>query len=669
MCKNENNYLYIFGGKKDHKVIKLNVPVLIMILVLSFISLYFAAVDYDSYVYSKFYKTSESRSHYASVTIQNNENKENLLNELINYSIQNDVDLYQMQMDGITGNAKNNKLLYLSNNSKYWEELALYNQDSIDLKSSRSYNTTNDIFMFLHKNYWELTPLTKDSFDYQRSIIFCSNDNIERLLEEITENTNFITYQSFTNSSIEHVHFDSNNWIYYLGITMLFGFIINSTVVSKVNEISKKKLEGMSNIELFIDYYVRDIVLNFIFISIIILFLSNMIIPVPFQKITLFYCNFIKYSLMYLFIILVISVLFYLEISTISINLAIKGKHSSKSVLGVLWIIKLLYISVCIPYVSLFSKDIYIYLNASVNYQNNQNKLTNLYKVSVTKNTMNMEYDNLLYSEKMINTYYQFYEKMNAFKFNVEDEHVISVSDTFGIIHGICNKILDKPTVFISNNKQLLDEDIKYLNELFWYQEYDVIRYDKKVHYYSTIYSQQVVVEDEYLIYWGSDFVIPHEINTMIFYSEYDLENTQTLFDNVLMNNGISPLFTIESLKESFERDYANESFAIIPKMCFIILFMVSYFILALQILHLNIYENSKRYYLEYVEGRTVGSFIFVILFNLIIFSVSQSLIYFFKKDIYLYSLSLLAIILILDTLIMKRFYNKTIVMKGRQML
>jgi len=472
-----------------------------------------------------------------------------------------------------------------------------------------------------------------------------------------------------------HDVFQDNSMMIFLPVVVFFALLANSSILDKTDEISKKKLEGNSNAELFYEYFFRYVIIYTLVLFLAYWCLYVLFVPIPVEHLGVLLTSLGRYTVVFLLLIILVGFFFLYEIVNIPINLSMKGKNHAKPVKALLQSLKTILIVGGLPLFLMSSIEM---INFSVNLSNakiNRAKYHNLYEVIGMKPIYVYEYFDKEYSEEMKNVYMELLSENGGFCYWTEYLHTENELFVSKAYHRVGGRFLEavglsytnpqKTTAYIYRGEEISKEVDEMI--LSTYGDYDVVRYDKQVYNYEMglidYFSVAPYADKEIVLYVDNSLIDPpYAVYGIIFYYEGSLEDAQKYFDMLMQANNLSPSITLLSAEIEYETSFNYAMVAIVKPVAYMLFYILSMLLVNKQIIEMDELQNKKWYYLEHIEGNRIGSFAYnYILVNILIWAFAQCVFFLLSNNLYL-KLPIIILIFFSIELLSAYFYHRRIV-------
>jgi len=374
---------------------------------------------------------------------------------------------------------------------------------------------------------------------------------------------------------------------------------------------------------------------------------------------------------------LLVGIFIFYEIIRIPINTSIKGKNYSGGALETMRLLKILVLVFGLSSLLLNMKFLISFAINLSNSEKNREKYSNLYYIEGLRGHLVSNYLDMELSENMHNVYLQLEQKNNAVMFTTDIFSSIEkdseptlyhiVNDSFLYRENLVSETPIKTTVFLYESKSIDEDFLRQISKDFG--DYDIVRYESRIlntqmstldYFTSFPYCDN----DALLFVPEADLYAPYSIRGLQFNSEDSLKDVEEYIDNLMLENGLLPSVTVSSGENEYEVYYQYNFSNAILSLCMIVMYTSSIIMINKQIIDLDIVENRKRYYLEYMEGNKTNLFFLnFILTNVFIWSFSQCVLFFRERDIYFELLQCTIVIFVIEILIVY-FYQKGLDLK-----
>lgn len=150
-----------------------------------------------------------------------------------------------------------------------------------------------------------------------------------------------------------------------------------------------------------------------------------------------------------------------------------------------------------------------------------------------------------------------------------------------------------------------LDNLISLINYLYddeykinvYYYDFDINTFDTD----ELLYSDRI--DTKPIIYISEEMKYESQLNFKIFKFKGNLIEAQDYSDNVFLSNNYSPLFTVESLKASYNSYYAIIYNNLMAEIIKFLLLIIAYCYANYFLIENDFISNHRKYYLSYCEG------------------------------------------------------------------
>ncbi len=617
--------------------------------------------------------------------------KQTFIDMLDDYNL----NAYRLLLENIMGGKTT--VIYHSSNTSYQEEILISNGETADLSKGLSYSTIDKdinlrIYTILSNEVISLVPLQESVSDFglTGNYLITPNDDIKDLdflLNEIVLKLNSLfdseiaNYQIYhSNNSEDHIiTYDENKNDRLLGylVVIFFAFLINSSLINKTKEISKVKLEGHSNLSILFNYYLKYVVINIMVLSVIYALIIFLFMPSNLKLLSPFITALLNHTFIFTGISTFVGIFYYFIIVKIPINLSVKGKSFSKFTKDILIYSKLLFIILVFPYF-LSSFDLIVELtNDIMHIDANAQRYKNLYTVGTTKFEYTNEASIMGNSLEMYEVKKQLVSEKNAFHYSTSEYEYYEnnklkigfysdVDQAFILNNNLVKEVPATITVFLYKDKELSTYLKTLLNE--YYGEFEIVYYENSVINYSNTYVNNIInANDQVLVYTGeNDHPINNTIYSMLFFHEGDLDSARNYIEQALLDNGMNSYYKPNSVYEDYIVLLERKIAASIDEIIFVIIFISILITLNIQIINLDQASNGKKYFLEYIEGNYLGSFVYnYVLPNVLVYLFIQFVFFILFRERY-FELLLGLVVIVSVEMFLSFLYNRSLTLDAK---
>ena len=663
-----------------------------LFIIIGLISFYLARGDFNSYVYSTLfsYDNNIHEDVFVKLVVEDKViDQTKVFNDFLTKIDDLKLNAYAVKNDNLL--VPESTIFYHSNDIDYKSSIILSNSQSVFESHDKVFSTFSEnkslrIYTIFGTNKIELKPMNLNDPDFTltnwyqvcgKEVDFAEKTRTvcSYLNTEYGDICDIEVYERYDNHNSETFNYSI---LVGFSIVLFFGFLVNSSLLQKTMEISKRKLEGQSNLSIFYDCFLKYIIVNSVALLIIYFLGISLIIPLPITKIIVFIKSLLINSILLIALTLVIGMLYYYEIANIPINLSIKGKNYANKVVAIIRILKTIVLVLGLSFFFYSLRNVYDFAFGYLNKVQNNLKNRGLYSISFIKGIYFTECSNKYASEDMRKAYDELVRSAKAFNFyRVELENMFDgnsglskqkaacayeVSFSFLANNELTMEVPEITTVYLYGNRKLSIKEEKAIADI--YGDFLVVKYDWNVYFYNQDGSDFFVtpfVREEILVYNVKN-TYDFDVFGLFFYFDGSLNEATDSLNEVLKVNNMSSYFILESKAERYNifYQYALHSTVFDVSLCFI--YILALALINKQIIQLDQIDNGKRYFLEYLEGNRLGFFFLnVIVLNLITFVSVQCVFYLIQHDIFLELLTVGVLLSILEVII-SYFYHRRIV-------
>ena len=666
---------------------------------------YSGMVKFDAYIYDSIWSYDQVTSHQRGAIVFfeyddiENIEKDEFIRTITEILENNSLNAYEIYLENVA--TSDVKIFAYSNAADYINSIPLANNKKMLLNENNAYGSLSpdrdkQIFFFLESSDIRVLPFDSNDEDFNVLGPFVitnstgeilTESQIEEFVYEVKSRVEEIRVGvDFSNSSdfdeehkVENELFDSLiRWLPTTAFVVLALMTINSTMIARVDIVSKKKIEGYSNFEIFYDEYLKYVILYSGIAVILNIIIAIIITPLDFRFVSVLLKNLFFDTAWYVFLTVVLGMLLLYEIGLMPVNEAVKGKNYVVPIKQGLHLVRLVLLIFGLSIVVTYSTEAMSTLVHLSRREESFAKCEDVFQLYSFKRLYSSHYFEMLESSEMKDAYLHFASNNNAFlsrySHGFADDGIPSyymVDEFYLLMNGLVDEKPNNQKMFINSNYDVDAWKFNELAEMYEITEDDVIYYDWSIPAYSGTnlqFEHPLFVGSEILIYDGAFDTIQYDLASLMFTFDGSLEEAQEYVDKVLIDYGLMPYFRVSSASDNFlieEKATINE---IIPKVIVTLILIFGYMILSVQILELDSKENMRKYFLEYLEGTRFGSFAKNYLTNsLIVISITQISIYFMAKEIYFKTLTVLLIIIVVEIIFAYIRERKIISMKGKR--
>ncbi|MFQ6862730.1 MAG: hypothetical protein ACLROI_08565 [Beduini sp.] len=583
----------------------------VYLLLCSFFIFYLSIQTYDAILTSQYSPNSISKE-YSSLIIS--PNAEMSVSDLIGLFDDNKIECYRI----ITNVDTRQNVIYAhSKNWNYFRSIYLEKGEITDLDTnyiydSHSKNKNNKIFNPVDNEQFILQSMQNiDFIDGEYQIYSGDIDGLKVSLQSHLDLTQFMLSSAEGETSIAW------NLVLYMPllclslIGLVFIIVYNISILYQSKKICLNKLEGRNSLQIFYRFVLKDIAIGIFLQFIIYVLLYFIFIKTSFNNTFKLIEIILLIELFFIALLLIFSSLIFIQIKTISVNELIKGKRQYKSFLYLNYISKLFLL---ILSVNTFSQFILL----SVQYFDYQKiKQHNIEESSITYYFFSSKYPQM--AERSTALYEDLYINNNIYTY----ASISSLStDEIQYIEVTKNYLIEQ---------HLVNYDFQFDDEKYYYFIDESIKNDKKIELslnqyyfqpnftickYSQLDSENLFIADRPSLNGAFNkaktvfICIPEEKQIESFrYFRFNGNMLEALnyIENLYIKYDLpKDFFTIKNVNTEVyhqqDEIFIREVKILLP---IVGLLLAAIIIQEIQLCILDCKINGKKYFLEYIEGRS----------------------------------------------------------------
>lgn len=471
--------------------------------------------------------------------------------------------------------------------------------------------------------------------------------------------------------------------IYVILLVGIITLMLNSTLFRMQKEISVRKLEGQSPAEIFYRLYLKWF-LRFLPVGIALLVLMTaVLIRVPLSHLTRFTGILAQNTLIYYGNSVMISLLLMATISAVPVNAGVKGHNFSKYMKLVLQTIKLGILILSVEIVVSGVNSVITFAGNFFIYQKRMAHFDHMYEIVGTRmDALELQEDGqsiLVVDEEAERKVTETLRNENRL-FSFGNGLVMDEAGQNGIEFYIVNKdylsqsrfdvsILDDDFYNILIPKGQLDKARLAAEQMMtlMYPENNPSETVGKIRYFEYENLVNYDIENDGQGEYLKGIVLVGNSSGLIGSGSYytfegDLKAAQNYLDNLQISHGEKPFYGIQSCRMTYSLRYKSYQQAHLRKIMALLLWIVLYVLLNVQILECDYAENSKQYFIEYVEDTRLGRFWKDYLWTLfVLFAVAILSRIGFKMDSYRHTAAVYLCLLIIEVVVSVLYHTKTV--------
>ncbi len=543
------------------------------------------------------------------------------------------INAYQFSFDDVS---QQNIIFAYSDDEDYCQRILLEEGQIDALKEFEEYSSNHEsldhrLLSFFHLTEFQLTPFTLShpKFHLMSGYTFTykNKEDVDHLIADLKDFDSTIQITFEPKSKHQEVEKNYEHLIYFVLCISIIIFSLLTVMLKETKKIGIMKQEGISSFQIYIHLFLKDLYL-FMPIYILAHFIFIFATGYKFVKLVDFGWIMLFHSLIAYGMTILISIILYILILQIPPNQMMKGKSYLKNIYHSLLVLKCVVLLLGISMIATGLSSCSQLITAQLQHKAQIEKYHNLYRVlgiytyGDAHNTDKQKEFNEI-SKILVEQNHGFYfeetyltdQNGNLVSHYFVDDNYLSK------YHEFDNLKRETLTVILPNNDAQKLQELFELNYgyLFKEDEIEYIRMDiNEAENFSLSYLETNQL-NPFSIIEVSQF---DGIGINYYYFDGKAENAQKAFDQLLIDHGIKPSFSIKSCLKVYEKNRKQEIKTQIPILIKTALFILLIIVINLQMIEMMIEKNRKRYVLERIEGIRFGS----IFFNLIL---DQTWIYF----------------------------------------
>lgn len=445
---------------------------------------------------------------------------------------------------------------------------------------------------------------------------YASIDRLLNRLETIYPQFNYIRIVDvFSTPS----YFNSN--VYILNMFMiccLLTLVLCSTIFGKLRKIGIEKMEGHSNLSIYMEYFLKPFLIFSTIGGILVFVISMTFYPV--SKLSfevLSKCILDQYCKIIL-IQLCTSLSLYIMICFIPITVSIKGKNNLLEIEVIAYILKLGVSFMILPIFLSGYDAIADTIQIVKNHSLLGDKLDNMYTFNSEFYSEYFNFNDKSINDRVLQVQNEFEENNELFSFlggfisDAKDSRKLLPILTADKNYLIQNELIEENNLLLQDNLIFIRNDTKFTHEeINTYKNalesgngdnpVHVLKYDKKLLTYrplDMLYSP--FVEDQVIIYNAPTEDIPRLNGSIFIYKD---DNPQGYVDSVFTKFGFDPAYSVVNPTSNYEGLYQYRlswnAKIIIP----IVAIFISYILITRLLVEVNFSINLKKLQIRKTEG------------------------------------------------------------------
>lgn len=583
----------------------------IYLLLCSFFIFYLSVQTYDAILTTQYSPNSISKE-YVSLTIS--PNTDMTVSDLIQLFDDNKIECYKIKTNA---DMKQNIIYAHSKNQNYFRLVYLEKGEIIDLGTNDIYDShskdkNNRIFNPIDNEQFILQSLQHiDSVDGEYQIYSGEIDGLKLGLQSRLDSTYFML------SSAEGATSIAWNLALYMPllclslIGLVFVIVYNISVLTQSKKICLYKMEGRSSLQIFYKFLLKDIIIGIPCQFVIYVFLYFIFIKTSFNNTFKLIEIILSIELFFVIILLVFSSLIFIQIKTVSTNELINGKRQYKPFLYLNYVSKLLLLILSINTFSQFILLSVQYFNyQKIKQQNIEESLSTYYFFSSKYPQMSAQ-STALYEDLYMNNHLYTYASISSL--NTDEIQYIEVTKNYLSEHHLVNSDFqfdeDKYYYFIDERIKNDKKVELSLNQYYFQPNSMICKYSQvdNNHFFiadrlslNNMFNQAKTVficipekkQIESFQYFHFDGNIVEAQNYMKnLYTRYDLPDD---------------FFTIKNVNTEVylqqDETFIREMKILLPLVGLLLAAIITQ---EIQLCVLDCKINGKKYFLEFIEGRS----------------------------------------------------------------
>ena len=247
-------------------------------------------------------------------------------------------------------------------------------------------------------------------------------------------------------------------------------------------------------------------------------------------------------------------------------------------------------------------------------------------------------------------------------------ECVYEINSTY-LLKNLTSELPKVTTVYLYGNRRINEFEIRNIKNI--YGDFEIVNYNNLIYRYdntdSDYFNSEPYTKKDILIY-PSDNSFPDGLERMMFYYPGNLEDAKNYLAELMSSHGMSDFYVVYSVNNQYDIIYQKTLKALPTLVIPFVIFLLSIIFIDKQLLELNSTENARRYYLDYLEGRKVESFLLNITLNSLLFwAFVQAWFFLRERDVYSRLLMVVATIFLIEQITSFFSYQRiTRLRKGR---
>lgn len=611
----------------------------ILFIVLGCFSIIFSIQAYNTKILSQFNSIIVKEETTKLTILSTVENEEQFLNDLKKIADEEEITLVQPY---INSDEEYDILLYIYGNDEVYKNNLLLCQGEIkdfkdfEIYSSNAEELNQRIFNLGVTSSFALRPMKIDGFmlvdgsyrlvkngqalsNEEQAIVYNKLSSFYPQLEFKIENEEYhtVNYSDEYNNN----RFKKNQIMLGM-LDFLFILIFSAELFKQFKSILRYKIEGYSNLELFWYFAFKPILESALLGSVFCFVVIKIIAPFSYQQIAYFYQCIYKIYLINLLCVMLLSVIYFIYIAFVPLNVSMKGKNPLNITVYSLKLMKIGLLGVLILILPHGIKQTEAFICSIIKDKAYKDTLKNVYQL----NGVNLESN--FFTEGMANysdpVYLHLVNENGAFKFEneinplYEDyydkyEYCYQVDENYLRQNGLIDEKddLDNPIILFSKyNEKRLKQAEGAINNLLsakQKEQAEIKETDKRIKSWSSLYFYDDFTVKGVLVYTVKEELKYNQFYHLKFYYDGSLEEAQRYIDELFEKNGYDKSYTITSLLMEYEEFKKTEYRANWQELMETIIAYLSYLILFLRLTKLDSLANQKRYFIEKIEGYTIS--------------------------------------------------------------
>ena len=442
-------------------------------------------------------------------------------------------------------------------------------------------------------------------------------------------------------------------------VSLLIIVLLNTIYLKKIKIITLKYINGFSKLDIFNQYFTKNILM--IIIMTIVLYLFQIIYNFGFHftLITELLINLGQYLGIMTGLLFVISIITYITISIVSSNLIIKGYSKLKPQLTYTYILRILTIIICFSFLSNGLSALETYIKSWFNEKNYLEQIDDVYSLGSVNGAINdfQKSDEYYAAQDQISEYlvenndsFVFGDTGSLEEYNIQFYHVNQDFIKKLDISGKLDETNDYLNVLIPASydetitkviKEYIETDLYILNDKFHYLTYsdEIVNYTQNQSFINNTVDKAILV--------CSTSIAGLSSNTFF---TYHGDAAKGYINDLFKTYGYINPYKVISLVDSYQFSKSLDVLSLVNQINYLFLAAVVIVIMSVQSLYLYIICNIKRMALRETEG---WSFMEImtdsIIKELLVVILSGIVLVVFGKSNLLDIFTILAIIFILN--------------------